>query len=52
MKCIQCGKEIKEYEDYIWWGCDGDAVCSTKCEMERDKEILRNLIFAFAPLRV
>jgi hypothetical protein len=38
MTCCQCKKDIVEYEQRILLSCDGDFVCSKKCERDFRKE--------------
>ncbi|MBO8161085.1 MAG: hypothetical protein H0Z24_05565 [Thermosipho sp. (in: Bacteria)] len=43
MKCVYCGKEIKQFsEDYELFGCDGDFI-HTKCRPKIEKEMDRVL---------
>lgn len=35
-RCIVCGKEVKDDEDFDWFGLDGDKI-HTNCKKDLDK---------------
>jgi len=45
MKCISCNKKITGESKIIWWGCDGDPLCSKTCEdnYRKDMDILNSI---------
>ena len=44
MICFVCGKEVKEEDEYIWFGCNGDKIHKS-CEknIEKAKEAINNM---------
>ena len=34
--CCICGKEVKDTDEFVWFGLDGDKI-HKKCEVNKDK---------------
>lgn len=34
--CCICGKEVKDTDEFVWFGVDGDKI-HKKCEVNKDK---------------